>query len=481
MFICRLPLPPSIYSMCPVSVTCTSPGIFDRLNNQLPEYPAVLRPSPLPASQLVTTLEPSPPEPADRVPPAAGKQHSQCNYSLYTHINTTHLHIHHTIRKTSNRQWTRLGTFLDVQWLLVISGIETNPGPPQESHSQENLLIAHVNINSITAVNKIDELQQFVNTHDIRILTLTETKLNDDIAPSQYRLHGYHNPLTRHRNRHGGGVAIYIHKSLAFQRLSQLELGDEEWVWAKVKLEDISLLVCCVYLPPNLTSDRLDVFINNFTESTCQATAQNSKATFILGDFNTGNIYIDNRYDSHSGITSFDHLLKDTADMLQLQQIIEQPTRITNNCGNLRDLIFTTDGNKILDSGTLSSFSNLDHLPVYAKIDAAPPKTNNKPTHTVIWDYSKLNAPLLTDLLVTTDWNDILDNDIDTATNLFISAIHTAASAAIPRKRKINYSQQKPWMTSELRRNIRKRDRLFKVAKRTETAFNWDRWRYQRN
>ena len=305
--------------------------------------------------------------------------------------------------------------------------------------------------------------------------------MNNEIASSQYTLQGFHAPLTRHRDRHGGGVAIYVHKSIPFQRVHQLELGDEEWVWAKIKLRDTSLLICCVYLPPNSTAERLQVFIDNLTESASQATIQNSTATLILGDFNTGNIYLDQQYDRHSGITHFDHTLKDVAEMLNLQQIICQPTRITSNCENLRDLIVTTNCSKVIDSGTLSSFSNLDHLPVYVQIDATLPTKHAEPTHAIMWDYSKLNAPLLTRLLLDTDWTDILNNDIDIATDLFISAIHQAAIASIPTKRKTIYPQQKPWITSELKRNIRKRDRLFKIAKQTQNTFNWDRWKYQRN
>ena len=84
------------------------------------------------------------------------------------------------------------------------------------------------------------------------------------------------------------------------------------------------------------------------------------------------------------------------------------------------------------------------------------------PTITLSRDYSKLNAPLLTRLLLDTDWTDILNNDIDIATDLFISAIHQTAIASIPTKRKTIYPQQKTWITSELKRNIRKRDRLVK-------------------
>ena len=378
---------------------------------------------------------------------------------------------------------TNLGRFIDVQLLLIISGIESNPGPSESSvtsHPHKHLLIAHVNINSITAENKIDELQQFVDTNCIKILSLTEAKLDDNIPTSQYKLTGFHTPLTKHRNRHGGGVAIYIHSSLPFERLSELELDGEEWLWAKIRLPEVTLLISCIYLPPNLSSERLNFFIDNFNEATFQTATLSDTATFILGDFNTGNIFLDEKYQKHNGITPFDYALKNSIDMANLRQIITQPTRINNNSENLRDLVLT-NCSTIVESGTLSSFSQLDHFPVYASIDLAMPKEKQEPKYTNIWDYSKMDAPLLTSLLLNTDWESILNNDVDTATEHFVSALHAAATASIPVKRKRQSPHQKPWLTAELRRGIRKRDRLFKIAKQTPTDFNWERWKFQRN
>ena len=93
----------------------------------------------------------------------------------------------------------------------------------------------------ITAENKIDELQQFVDINNIKILALTENKLGDNIPTSQYKLTGFHAPLTKHRNRHGGGVAIYVHSSLPFERLNELELDGEEWLWAKIRLPKVTI------------------------------------------------------------------------------------------------------------------------------------------------------------------------------------------------------------------------------------------------
>ena len=79
-----------------------------------------------------------------------------------------------------------------------------------------------------------------------------------------------------------------------------------------------------------------------------------------------------------------------------------------------------------------------------------PPQEKLPRPPTYIWDYSKLNAPLLTRLLQNTNWDHILNHEIDAATDLFTSALLNAASASIPVKRKMNHAKQKPWVTSEL-------------------------------
>ena len=218
-------------------------------------------------------------------------------------------------------------------------GIETNPGPPD----RKQLTVSHININSITAESKIDELEQFITMNNIKVLALTETKLDSTVAVSQYSITNFHPPLTKHRTRHGGGVALYIHESLPVQRLTNIEIGDEEWIWAKIKTKDFTLIISCIYLPPHLLVDRFRTFLDSFTEATCQAQMHTPNALITLGDFNTGNIYLDHSFDQHSGVTAFDHRLKDVAQALDLNQIMSQPERLTNNIGNLRDLCFTSN------------------------------------------------------------------------------------------------------------------------------------------
>ena len=97
----------------------------------------------------------------------------------------------------------------------------------------------------------------------------------------------------------------------------------------------------------------------------------------LTGDLNVGNLFLPPFTYRHSGITSFDHRLKDTTETLDLTQLITQPTRIENDTHNLRDLFFTSNMDLIINSGLLSSFSSLDHLPIFTTLSIKTTSATN--------------------------------------------------------------------------------------------------------
>ena len=123
----------------------------------------------------------------------------------------------------------------------------SNRPSPYHLHPSKPITLAHVNINSITAPDRLDELETFADTHDIDIMCLTETKLGNAVSSPLYYMDGFSQPLTKHRDRHGGGVAIYAKNNLAVTRLIDLELDAIEWIWAKVRTSGHKFIVCCVY------------------------------------------------------------------------------------------------------------------------------------------------------------------------------------------------------------------------------------------
>ena len=384
----------------------------------------------------------------------------------------------------TNRQYRFVGMFHDITTLLNIGCVERNPGPPLT----RKLKISHVNINSITADGRLDELDHFVDDNDIDILAVSETKLDDSVHPSLFQLRNFHPPYTRHRTRHGGGVATFIRSHLPSCRLYTLETDGVEWTWTRIKVKTNTILVCSVYFPPHMTADQQDDFIDKLTDSVTQAQTFSPTAIIVLGDFNAGNIFLDKQLYRQNTVTPFDVKLKDALDGLNLVQIIDRPTRITDNAANLLDLIMIDNDKLIIDSGLLSPFSNIDHIPVTVtlNIDVTGPNTRLKE----IWDFNRLDADKLTVGLMQVDWDEVLDGDVDSATEKFTAVITDAATQAIPKKTIRIRQNDKPWVTNELRQNIRKRDRLFRQAQRGQRkgdnahdmdSLLWNKWKRQRN
>ena len=263
-------------------------------------------------------------------------------------------------------------------------------------------------------------------------------------------------------------MAIYVRNNLAVKRLPDLETPDVEWIWCLVKIKQITLIICTVYVPPNPSSSQYPLFLSKLSDSIVLAQAYAPHNILLLGDFNAGNTFLDPRFTNHSPLSPFEFALHDEILACNMQQILTEPTRYsdTRNTANLRDLIITSDVSMVHSSGVLSSFSQIDHLPTFASLTIDTPPTS---IHTVeLWDFGQTDTDKLTRLLMDTEWDDLLDCDLDQATDNFTNALMSAAKASIPFKAFSTKSNNKPWYNLELKREIRKRDRLFHTAKKTQ-------------
>ena len=287
--------------------------------------------------------------------------------------------------------------------------------------------------------------------------------------------------MTRHRNRNGGGVAIYVCNNIAVKRLSNLETPGVEWVWCLVKIRQTTLVICSIYVPPNLSSDQYSQVITKLSESVSAAQLYAPDNIAILGDFNGGNTFLDNKFYNHSPIMSYELALHDEITSSNLNQLITTPTHYVESSGiaNLRDLVLVSNVSTVFNSGVLPSFSKIDHIPIFVSFNIKAP-SNSKQT-IQFWDYRQTDTDKLTRLLMDTEWDKLLDCDVDKATENLTDALLNAAKASIPLKTFTRKSTDKPWFNLELKRHIRRRDRLFKIAKKRDTPQDWERWRRQRN
>ena len=89
----------------------------------------------------------------------------------------------------------------------------------------------HYNINSITALGRLDQLNQISRSLNLDYLVINESKLDATIPSNLLLLDGFHEPVRNDRNRDGGGCLIYISKVLTFKRQSRFESKHFEHIW----------------------------------------------------------------------------------------------------------------------------------------------------------------------------------------------------------------------------------------------------------
>ena len=106
--------------------------------------------------------------------------------------------------------------------------------------NSENLTILYFNARSI--LPKIDNLAAVCFALNPDIVCIVESWLGESIADKEVSLPGY--SITRlDRNRHGGGILIYIKCNLSF-RVVLSGPSDLELIFVSVQLSCISL--CCL-------------------------------------------------------------------------------------------------------------------------------------------------------------------------------------------------------------------------------------------
>ena len=80
------------------------------------------------------------------------------------------------------------------------------------------IVIGTLNINSIAS--KFEKLKVIIS-NSLDILVIQETKLDSSFPDSQFLMDGYRKPYRLDRNRHGGGVMVYIREDIPSRELQK--------------------------------------------------------------------------------------------------------------------------------------------------------------------------------------------------------------------------------------------------------------------
>ena len=364
--------------------------------------------------------------------------------------------------------------------LLLLSGdIHPNPGPASTastlsfSSSQETVLsfsptdlnltnlanhlsFVHYNVQSLRL--KLDLIA--AELCDFDILAFSETWLNPSVSTTDLYIQSYREPERKDRigDSHGG-VVLYVKNTLYYRRRADLELRGIECIWIE--------LGGLFYRPPNADA----VYYSAVEDSIHLASDSGIHDIVITGDFNF------NMFNSQSS-----RKINSICEQLSFSQMIQEPTHFTEHSSSLIDILIVSNKRHVINCGVSDPFLHQDtryHCPIYGILIFCKPK--RKAFKRRIWKYEQGNYDLLRQTAAETNWNSLRHNDINIYEQNIKEYILSLIDSCIPNKVVTIRPSDLPWITTAIKRQIRKRKRAYRKAKLTDEDRHWVKFRMLRN
>ena len=349
--------------------------------------------------------------------------------------------------------------------------VHPNPGPNSIKFS-----IAHLNVRSLNVNDKLSEISVLASLHGFDVFAFSETWLNSSVSNDSILIPGYSLPLRKDRvGKRGGGVAIYAKDHFAVKKRVEFEFSAGlELLRVQCSVNNFVFLFGVCYRPPNQSANEEKAFFEslqmNFDK--IKSCGQIFLAIVLLGDFNAYFKYSD------TSSPNTDNVLESN----NVYQLVDNPTRITRSGESILDLIISDSPSFFVSSGTLSPPASFDHFIIYANLYCR--KQKPKSFTREIWNFDDIDLDGLNGTLSNADWNDVFDAvlfDTDVIYQRFFSILLSTVEFFTPHKKVIIGPLDKLWMTGQIRKAVRKRDRLLKTYSKYKSPTSWDRYRVQRN
>ena len=374
--------------------------------------------------------------------------------------------------------------FIAIILLQLSCDIHVHPGPSyiDESLSSDttctdtsvsffsentNLFVSLMHLNIQSLKPKIDIIRGNLSNFDI--LCFTESWLNPTTLDSEIELPGFDPPYRNDRlGRHGGGVIVYCKDFLVAKRRVDLEIRNTECVWIEFSLKKEKYLLGTFYRPPNSTQ----MIWDSIEQSIELAIDTKIKNILITGDLN------------ENQLNSADTKIKNISSNYDFYQLITEPTSITENSSTLIDLFLTNNPQNITYSAVCEPFLDVNiryHRPIVALINS--PKQTDFIVRRKIWLYNRGDYENFRSNIGNKEWDPLFNNQlsIDEITKNLTDTVLKLAADSIPNRIIAIRNNDLPWITSDIKKIMRKRNRLRRKAKKLNSVYYYDRFKAIRN
>ena len=295
----------------------------------------------------------------------------------------------------------------------------------------------------------IEQLRLYLLNKPVDVFTINETRLDESISNVEVNIQGY-NLWRKDRYRYGGGVAIYTRDILNVREMSSFVLENIEAVCLEIiKPKTQPILITTVYRRPSSNTNFMDDLENYLHVLDGQ-----NKELILTGDLNCDH--------SLSILQSHSRRLMDILELFQMKQVIADSTRITSNTTSLLDIIATNTLDKVKERGVIHlGISN--HSLVYVSLKVSVPRDKPKIVESRNLKNCNINHfnSHISHLLRNSSWN---HKDPTHLWIQFKNIFNYVSDLHAPVKTRKVRSTYAPWLTTEIRREMNKRDHLKKRA-----------------
>ena len=323
--------------------------------------------------------------------------------------------------------------------------------------------------NARSLIPKIDVLRANVLHHKPDLVCIVESWLSPDITNNEILLHNYQ-VQRLDRNRHGGGILIFIHCSLSFKIQLQGGPHNLEFLALSVAPNSINytICICLFYRPP---SSLVSIFDDLCT--TIYLAIPRRFSTFILlGDFNV------NFFNSENSLFLY---LNDIFSIFSLQQVVSSFTHINQNGPNsLIDLVLLSDPHYLNNCVTLPPLASSDHLGISLTLNLKCPVRPIKIPPRLVWIYNEADFDRACELIDEFNWNDVLSDNVDSLTSLLSQSFLEIMKICVP-QRSLKLQKSLPWITGDIVGLIKERNFHFLKAKKSNDPIHFALYKSLRN
>ena len=224
----------------------------------------------------------------------------------------------------------------------------------------------------------------------------------DDLASMEKSLYELLNYNSTHQARgdcKGGGVAIYIHKSLYFTVKPDLSINNNDIESLTIEIlsnKKRNTLINALYRPPNGQIEPFENFLNNIFSKI----KKSNKLFHIAGDFNLNLL----DHDTNRKVQRFLNIVYRNG----MIPTINKPTRVTRKTATAIDHILTNSFTDTVFKTAIFKSDISDHFPICFIIPSSMKQTNNT-TNTVIFKrvFDTESTELFKQKSYETNWDDI--------------------------------------------------------------------------